>query len=151
MRLTSLAYIEKDDKYLMLHRTKKENDQSHDKWLGIGGKFEKDETPDECMIREVKEETGLDVLKYRFAGVVTFLSDIYETEYMFLFAVTEYQGLIKECSEGDLAWVEKSSIPELYIWEGDKLFLERMQKSDKFFSMMVRYEGDDLADWKFYD
>ena len=151
MRLTSLAYIEKDDKYLMLHRTKKENDQSHDKWLGIGGKFEKDETPDECMIREVKEETGLDVLKYRFAGVVTFLSDIYETEYMFLFAVTEYQGQIKECSEGDLAWVEKSSIPELYIWEGDKLFLERMQKSDKFFSMMVRYEGDDLADWKFYD
>ncbi len=151
MRLTSLAYIEKDDKYLMLHRTKKENDQSHDKWLGIGGKFEKDETPDECMIREVKEETGLDVLKYRFAGVVTFLSDIYETEYMFLFAVTEYQGQIKECSEGDLAWVEKSRIPELYIWEGDKLFLERMQKSDKFFSMMVRYEGDDLADWKFYD
>ena len=151
MRLTSLAYIEKDDKYLMLHRTKKENDQSHDKWLGIGGKFEKDETPDECMIREVKEETGLDVLKYRFAGVVTFLSDIYETEYMFLFAVTEYQGQIKECSEGDLAWVEKSRIPELYIWEGDKLFLERMQNSDKFFSMMVRYEGDDLADWKFYD
>ena len=151
MRLTSLAYIEKDDKYLMLHRTKKENDQSHDKWLGIGGKFEKDETPDECMIREVKEETGLDVLKYRFAGVVTFLSDIYETEYMFLFAVTEYSGQLKECSEGDLAWVEKSEIPKLYIWEGDKLFLERMQQSDKFFSMMVRYEGDDLADWKFYD
>lgn len=151
MRLTSLAYIEKDDKYLMLHRTKKENDQSHDKWLGIGGKFEKDETPDECMIREVKEETGLDVLEYRFAGVVTFLSDIYETEYMFLFAVTGYAGQIKECSEGDLAWVEKSRIPELYIWEGDKLFLERMQQSDKFFSMMVRYEGDDLAEWKFYD
>ena len=151
MRLTSLAYIEKDDKYLMLHRTKKENDQSHDKWLGIGGKFEKDETPDECMIREVKEETGLDVLKYRFAGVVTFLSDIYETEYMFLFAVTRYTGQLKECSEGDLAWVRKSDIPALYIWEGDKLFLERMQQSDKFFSMMVRYDGDDLADWKFYD
>lgn len=151
MRLTSLAYIEKDDKYLMLHRTKKENDQSHDKWLGIGGKFEKDETPDECMIREVKEETGLDVLKYRFAGVVTFLSDIYETEYMFLFVVTGYKGQLKECSEGDLAWVEKSQIPKLYIWEGDQLFLERMQQSDRFFSMMVRYEGDDLADWKFYD
>ena len=151
MRLTSLAYIEKDDKYLMLHRTKKENDQSHDKWLGIGGKFEKDETPDECMIREVKEETGLDVLKYRFAGVVTFLSDIYEMEYMFLFFFIGYTGQLKECSEGDLAWVRKSDIPDLYIWEGDKLFLERMQQSDNFFSMMVRYEGDDLADWKFYD
>lgn len=151
MKLTTLVYIEKDDKYLMLHRTKKENDQSHDKWLGIGGKFEKDESPDECMIREVKEETGLDVEKYRFCGVVTFLSDIWETEYMFLFEVKEYSGELIDCNEGDLVWVEKSRIPDLYIWEGDKLFLERMQNDPGFFSMMVKYEGDRLVDWKFYD
>ena len=151
MKLTTLAYIEKDGKYLMLHRTKKENDMSHDKWLGIGGKIEKDESPDDCMIREVKEETGLDVTRYRFCGMVTFLSDRWESEYMFLFEVTGFAGDLIECSEGDLVWVEKSRIPDLYIWEGDKLFLERMQAGSGFFSLMVRYEGDKLADWKFYE
>lgn len=151
MRLTTLAYIEKEDKYLMIHRTKKENDPNHDKWIGVGGKLEKDESPDECMIREVKEETGLDVKGYRFCGIVTFLSDIWETEYMFLFEVKEYSGELAECSEGELEWVEKSRIPDLHIWEGDRLFLERMRAGGGFFSLMVRYEGDRLADWKFYE
>jgi len=151
MKLTTLAYIEKEDKYLMIHRTKKENDPNHDKWIGVGGKLEKDESPDECMIREVKEETGLDVTGYRFCGIVTFLSDIWETEYMFLFEVKEYSGELSECSEGELEWVEKSRIPDLHIWEGDRLFLERMQAGGGFFSLMVRYEGDSLADWKFFE
>lgn len=151
MKLTTLAYIEKEDQYLMIHRTKKENDPNHDKWIGVGGKLEKDESPDECMIREVKEETGLDVTGYRFCGIVTFISDIWETEYMFLFEVNEYSGELTECSEGDLEWVEKRKIPDLHIWEGDRIFLERMQNGRGFFSLMVRYEGDTLAEWKFYE
>ena len=151
MKLTTLVYIEKEDQYLMIHRTKKENDPNHDKWIGVGGKLEKDESPDECMIREVKEETGLDVTGYRFCGIVTFISDIWETEYMFLFEVNEYSGELTECSEGDLEWVEKRKIPDLHIWEGDRIFLERMQNGNGFFSLMVRYEGDALAEWKFYE
>ncbi|MBR3397420.1 MAG: 8-oxo-dGTP diphosphatase [Lachnospiraceae bacterium] len=151
MKLTTLAYIKKEDQYLMIHRTKKDNDPNHDKWIGVGGKLEKDESPDECMIREVKEETGLDVTGYRFCGIVTFISDIWETEYMFLFEVNEYSGELTECSEGDLEWVEKRKIPDLHIWEGDRIFLERMQDGNGFFSLMVRYEGDTLAEWKLYE
>ena len=151
MRLTSIMYIEKDDSYLMIHRTKKENDQSHDKWLGIGGKFEMDESPDECILREVKEETNLDITDYRFRGVMTFLSDIWETEYMFIFTATGFEGELGDCNEGELVWVKKEEIENLKIWEGDKLFLRKLKEDSGFFSIKVRYEGDTLADWEVYN
>ena len=151
MRLTSIMYIEKDDSYLMIHRTKKENDQSHDKWLGIGGKFEMDESPDECILREVKEETNLDITDYRFRGVMTFLSDIWETEYMFIFTATGFEGELGDCNEGELVWVKKEEIENLKIWEGDKLFLRKLKDDSGFFSIKVRYEGDTLADWEVYN
>ena len=94
----------------MLHRTKKKNDQSHDKWLGIGGKFEDRESPEDCALREIKEETGLIVTGYKYRGIVTFVSDEWETEYMHLFTVTEFEGDIIECDEGDLEWIKKEDM-----------------------------------------
>ena len=128
LRLTTICYIEKDEKYLMLHRTKKENDQSHDKWLGVGGKFEENESPDECVVREVKEETGLTLLSYKLRGVMTFVSDIWETEYMFIYTADRFEGELTECSEGELLWVEKSKVPDLNLWEGDILFLKKLME-----------------------
>ena len=151
MRLTTLCYIEKDGAWLMLHRTKKENDQSHDKWLGVGGKFEDGESPEECMLREVFEETGLKLTRYVFRGIVTFVSDRWETEYMHLFTATEYEGEPGECSEGVLEWVPKEKVTDLKLWEGDKLFLNRLNRSRDFFSLKVVYEGEVLKDWKFFD
>lgn len=151
MRLTTLCYIERDGAYLMLHRTKKENDQSHDKWLGIGGKFEDGESPEECMLREVFEETGLILKNYAFRGIVTFVSDRWETEYMHLFTAAEYEGEPGECSEGVLEWVPKEKVTELKLWEGDRIFLERLNESRDFFSLKVVYEGETLKDWKFFD
>ena len=144
MQLSTLCYIEQDGKYLMLHRTKKANDQSHDKWLGIGGKFELDESPDECLLREVKEETGLTLVDYNFRGIVTFVSDEWETEYMHLFTATGFEGELIECNEGNLEWVDKTAIFELNIWEGDKLFLNRLNGSKAFFSLKLKYRGDML-------
>lgn len=135
----------------MLHRTKKENDQSHDKWLGVGGKFEDGESPEECMLREVFEETGLKLTRYAFRGIVTFVSDRWETEYMHLFTATEYEGEPGECSEGVLEWVPKEKVTDLKLWEGDKLFLNRLNESRDFFSLKVVYEGEVLKDWKFFD
>ncbi len=151
MRLTTLCYIERDGAYLMLHRTKKENDQSHDKWLGVGGKFEDGESPEECMLREVFEETGLILKDYAFRGIVTFVSDRWETEYMHLFTAAEYEGEPGECSEGVLEWVPKEKVTELKLWEGDRIFLERLNESRDFFSLKVVYEGETLKDWKFFD
>ena len=151
MRLTTLCYIEKDGAWLMLHRTKKENDQSHDKWLGVGGKFEDGESPEECMLREVFEETGLKLTRYAFRGIVTFVSHRWETEYMHLFTATEYEGEPGECSEGVLEWVPKEKVTDLKLWEGDKLFLNRLNESRDFFSLKVVYEGEVLKDWKFFD
>ena len=150
MRLTTLCYIEKDGAYLMLHRTKKENDQSHDKWLGIGGKFEDGESPEECMLREVYEETGLTLTDYAFRGIVTFVSDRWETEYMHLFTADGSEGGPGECSEGGLEWVPKEKVTDLKLWEGDKLFLDRLNGSRDFFSLKVVYEGEVLKDWKFF-
>ena len=144
MQLSTLCYIEQDNKYLMLHRTKKDNDPSHDKWLGIGGKFEKDKSPDECLLREVKEETGLTLIDYAFRGVVTFVSDEWETEYMHLFTATGFQGELIECDEGKLEWVDKAEVLALNIWEGDKLFLNRLNDSKAFFSLKLEYRGDTL-------
>lgn len=149
MKLTTLCYIEKDGAYLMLHRTKKENDQSHDKWLGVGGKFEEDEAPEECLLREVKEETGLTLTKWRFCGIVTFISDEWESEYMHLFTASEFDGELIDCDEGELCWIPREEVLKLKLWEGDRLFLERMQQKGDFFSLKVVYQGDRLVDWKF--
>lgn len=147
-RLTTLCYIENDGKYLMLHRVKKEVDENKDKWIGVGGKFEPGETPEECLLREVKEETGLTLKIYQFRGIVTFLSDEWGTEYMHLFTATEYSGEMKECDEGQLVWVDKSEIESLKLWEGDKIFFRLMEESKDFFTLKLRYEGENLVETK---
>ena len=141
--LSTLCYIEQDEKYLMLHRVKKKNDINQDKWIGVGGKFEHDERPEECVLREVKEETGLELLQYRFRGIVTFLSGKGETEYMHLFTADAFEGEMIECQEGNLEWVEKDKIPYLNIWEGDKIFLKLLVERDTFFSLKLVYDGGD--------
>jgi 8-oxo-dGTP diphosphatase len=146
VKLTTLCYIEKDDKYLMLHRIKKENDLNHDKWIGIGGKFEADETPEECLLREAKEETGYTLTDYRFRGIITFLSDEWESEYMHLFTATGFTGEPVPCDEGELVWVPKKDLETLTLWEGDKIFLELLQEDAPFFSLKLRYEGEHLAE-----
>lgn len=148
MRNTTLCYIEKDGKYLMLHRIKKENDLNHDKWIGVGGKFEDKESPEECVIRETLEETGLLLKKIEYKGIITFVSDTWETEYMHLFVGKEFEGKIKECDEGVLEWVDKDKVSKLPTWEGDRLFLELMTKDVPFFSMKLVYEGDKLIEAK---
>lgn len=148
MKLTTLCYIEKDDKYLMLHRVKKENDLNHDKWVGVGGKFEQDETPEECMLREVREETGLTLTKYRFRAILTFLSDEWETEYIHLYTASEFTGTLLECDEGNLEWIPKSEIDKLKLWEGDKIFFKLLRETEDFFSLKLRYEGEKLVETK---
>lgn len=146
MRNTTLCYIEKDGKYLMLHRTKKENDLNQDKWIGVGGKFEDKESPEECVTREALEETGLTLTEFDYRGIVTFVSDKWETEYMHLFVGKAFTGDIKECDEGVLEWVEKKKVKELTLWEGDKIFLDLMEKEVPFFSLKLVYEGDALLE-----
>ena len=142
---TTLCYVEKDCKYLMLHRVKKKNDLNHDKWIGIGGKFEKNESPYECVLREAKEETGLDLGGLRFRGIVTFISDAWpEAEYMHLFTADEFSGTMTECDEGELVWVNKEDVAKLPIWEGDKIFLKLLAEDAPFFSLKLVYEGDTL-------
>lgn len=148
MKLTTLCYIEKDDKYLMLHRAKKENDLNHDKWVGVGGKFEPDETPEECMLREVREETGLTLTKYRFRAILTFLSDEWETEYIHLYTASEFTGTLLECDEGNFEWIPKSEIDKLKLWEGDKIFFKLLRETEDFFSLKLRYEGEKLVETK---
>lgn len=146
MKLTTLCYIEKEGQYLMLHRVKKENDLNHDKWIGVGGKFEEDETPEECLLREVKEETGFTLTEYRMRGIITFLSDQWESEYMYLYTATGYTGEQIVCNEGDLVWVPKSEVLNLKLWEGDKIFLRLLDEDKGFFSLKLRYEGDELVE-----
>lgn len=148
MKLTTFCYIEKDDKYLMLHRVKKENDLNHDKWVGVGGKFEPDETPEECMLREVREETGLTLTKYQFRAILTFLSDEWETEYIHLYTASEFTGTLLECDEGNLEWIPKSEIDKLKLWEGDKIFFKLLRETEDFFSLKLRYEGEKLVETK---
>ncbi|MBR5552870.1 MAG: 8-oxo-dGTP diphosphatase [Clostridia bacterium] len=145
MKNSTLCYIEKDGKYLMLHRIKKENDVNRDKWIGIGGKFEDGESPEECMLREAKEETGLDVNRYSFRAIVTFVSDIYETEYMHLFTADGFTGNISDCDEGCLEWIEKEKLYDLTLWEGDRIFLKLIEKPCPFFSLKLEYRGDKLV------
>ena len=129
MRNTTLCYIERGQQYLMLHRVKKENDLNHDKWVGIGGKFEGNETPDECLLREAHEETGLTLTDWRCRGVVTFLSDTWEGEYMYLFTAGGFTGTLRACNEGVLSWVDKAAVPALPMWEGDKIFFRLLAET----------------------
>ena len=128
----------------MLHRTKKKNDISKDKWLGIGGKFEDGESPEECIIREVKEETGLTLNTYKLRCIVTYVSESWETEYVYVFTSNDFTGELIECNEGDLQWIQKDRITELNIWEGDKIFIEKIQNEDSFFTVKFEYDGDKL-------
>lgn len=144
MKLTTLCYIEKEDAYLMLHRITKKNDENQDKWIGVGGHFEDRESPEECLLREAKEETGLTLTQYRFRGLVTFVSDKWETEYMCLYTANGYEGELIECDEGKLEWVKKEKIGELNLWEGDRIFLRLLQEEHPFFSLKLEYQGDQL-------
>ena len=142
-KLSTLCYIEKDNQYLMLHRTVKENDVNKDKWIGVGGHFEQDESPEECLLREVKEETGYTLTSYRFRGIVTFVSGTGVTEYMSLFTADAFTGEPIPCDEGELEWVDKAQIQNLNIWEGDKIFFRLMEEDRPFFSLKLVYDGED--------
>ena len=144
-RNSTLCYLEQDGKYLMLHRVKKVNDENHDKWIGIGGKFEPGESPEECMQREVTEETGLTAREWRYRGIVTFVSDEWGTEYMHLFTCTGFTGTLRECDEGVLEWIDKRALLALPIWEGDKIFLRLLDEGEPFFSLKLNYSGDRLT------
>lgn len=145
MILSSIIYIERDGKYLMLHRTRKENDANKDKWIGVGGKFEEGETPEECARRETKEETGLELHNLFYRGIVTFVSDQYPAEQMHLFLSTSFSGKIKDCDEGELDWIDKERLLSLPIWEGDKIFLRLLDQDIPFFSLKLRYDGSRLV------
>lgn len=147
MRNTTLCYLEQDGKYLMLHRIKKTVDENKDKWIGVGGKFEEGESPEECLEREVREETGLTLTDYEYRGIVTFISDEWGTEYMHLFTATGFTGDMIECNEGELVWVPKDEIENLKLWEGDKVFFRLLNEKDRsFFTLKLRYKGDDLVE-----
>ena len=131
---------------MMLHRIKKEQDINKDKWIGIGGHFEAKESPEDCLLREVKEETGLTLTSYRFRGIITFITDCYETEYMCLYTADGFEGELMECNEGVLEWVPKSRLNELNLWEGDYIFLRLLEEQKEFFSLKLCYEGDKLVE-----
>lgn len=142
---STLCYIERGDEYLLLHRVKKENDLNRDKWIGVGGKLEEGESPEECLVREVWEETGLRLRSWRYRGLVTFVSDRWEGEYMHLFTATDFEGEIGECAEGELEWIKKRDFAALPQWEGDRIFLELLEQNVPFFSLKLVYAGDKLT------
>ena len=140
--LSTLCYIEKDGKYLMLHRTVKKNDVNKDKWIGVGGHFEADESPEECLLREVKEETGYTLTSWKYRAIVTFVSGDGVTEYMSLFTADGFTGEQIACDEGELKWVDKKEIDRLNLWEGDKIFFRLLEESGEFFSLKLIYGGN---------
>ena len=143
---TTLCYVTRGNDVLMLHRVKKKNDINKDKWIGIGGKFEAEESPDECLLREAREETALQLTSWKCRGVVTFLSDRYEGEYMYLFTADGYTGELKECDEGDLEWITRQKLNSLPKWEGDQIFLDLLWQNAPFFLLTLRYHGDTLVE-----
>ena len=147
MKITTLCYLERGGQYLMLHRVVKKNDENHDKWIGIGGKLEDAESPEECLLREVREETGYALTDWRFRGIVTFVSDIWGTEYMCLYTATGFTGEPHDCDEGVLEWVDKDRVDGLELWEGDKIFFRLLNEGAPFFSLKLRYEGNNLVEW----
>lgn len=143
--LTTLCYIEKDGQYLMLHRVSKKNDVNKDKWIGIGGHFEEGESPEECLLREAKEETGLTLTSWKFRGIVTFIAEGWPSEYMCLYTADGFEGTLTPCREGTLEWVPKSELLKLNLWEGDKIFLKLIAEDAPFFSLKLTYQGDELT------
>lgn len=146
MKNTTLCYIEQDGKYLMLHRIKKKNDLNHEKWVGVGGKFEENESPEECLLREVREETGLTLTRWHYRGIVTFVSDQWEGEYMHLYTADGFEGTLTDCNEGTLEWVEKTQIRNLPMWAGDVVFFRLIDENAPFFSLKMVYEGNTLTE-----
>ena len=146
MKNTTLCYIEKDEKYLLIRRTKKKNDGSYHKYMGVGGHFEENESPYDCVIREAFEETGLTLLEPHYRAIVTFCSDKYESEQMHLFTCDKFTGEQTECSEGELVWVNKSDLHTLPMWEGDFVFLDLLKKREEFFSLRLTYKGENLTE-----
>ena len=142
---TTLCYLERGEEYLMLHRTKKENDLNHDKWIGVGGKFQDKESPEDCLLRETWEETGLTLTEYRYRGLVTFVSNQWPTEYMHLFTATGWTGESHPCDEGELAWIKKADLRALPLWEGDRIFLDLLEREAPFFSLKLQYKGEKLV------
>ena len=146
MKNSAICYINNGDKYLMLHRVKKKNDINEGKWIGVGGKFEKDESPEECIIRETKEETGLELKRVVLRGIVTYVNPDWETEYMYVFTRDDFSGELIECNEGDLEWIDKKDLFKYNMWEGDKVFLKILLETNKFFSAKFIYDGDELLE-----
>lgn len=144
-KLTTLCYIEKDGCYLMMHRISKENDVNRNKWIGVGGHFETGESPEECLLREVKEETGLTLTSFRFRGIITFSTDTFPAEYMCLYTADGFEGELTECTEGFLKWIPKDKIWDLSLWEGDRIFLKMLLEDAPFFSMKLHYVGESLS------
>jgi 8-oxo-dGTP diphosphatase len=144
MKMTTLCYLERDSEYLMLHRTKKEGDENRDKWIGVGGKFEPGESPEDCLLREVREETGLTLTAWRYRGLVTFVSDVWPCEYMHLFTADAWTGEERPCDEGELRWIGKEELYELTMWQGDRIFLRLLSEEVPFFSLKLVYRGEEL-------
>ena len=144
MKNTTVCYLERSTQYLLLHRTKKENDENAGKWIGVGGKCKENESPEDCMLREVREETGLSVTQHRLRGVITFVSDAWEGQYMYLFTASKWHGALTDCDEGELAWVERTDMLHLPLWEGDRIFLALLAEERPFFSLKLVYQGDSL-------
>ncbi len=144
MKNTTLCYIEHDGQYLCIYRNKKENDLNEGKYIGIGGKFEDKESPEDCLLRETKEETGLTLTDFQYCGIVTFISDRWETEYMHLFRSDCFEGELKECSEGQLIWIDKKELLQKNLWQGDRIFLDLLDKRGPFFSLKLVYQGEQL-------
>ena len=141
---TTLCYIERGDEYLMLHRVKKENDINRDKWIGLGGKFKEDESPEACLLREVYEESGLRLTSWRYRGIVTLVNTKCSSEYMHLFTADGFEGTVGPCDEGELEWIKKSELMKLTLWEGDRIFLRLLDSNEPFFSLKLSYDGDEL-------
>ncbi len=149
MKRTTICYIEKDNQYLMLYRNKKKEDYNKGKWIGVGGKIEFEETPEQCILREVREETGLMLTAYQYRGIIRFIFDLWEDEEMYLYTATEFEGeLNKECNEGELAWVPINEVMNLNTWEGDRIFLQKLIDGEKDIDLTLHYKGDKLIDVK---
>ena len=144
MKMTTLCYLKRGDEYLMLHRIKKEGDENRDKWIGVGGKFEPGESPEDCLLREVREETGLTLTAWRYRGLVTFVSDVWPCEYMHLFTADAWTGEERPCDEGELRWIGKEELYELTMWQGDRIFLRLLSEEVPFFSLKLVYRGEEL-------
>lgn len=145
MKNTTLCYIQKGHQYLMLHRIRKQNDLNQGKWIGVGGKCEENESPEECLLRECREETGLTLTDYRYRGIVTFVSDQWEGEYMHLFTADGFTGTVGACNEGVLEWLDKKALRSKQLWVGDHIFLDLLEAEAPFFSLKLVYQGDTLT------